>query len=1003
MTLPAFSLTIGVSVSTGPNNELIVVQGGVRGRRWTGQEDKPFVPLGVDAPTVAPTVIADPGAPAGYYVARVDVTKGGRVYGSPPAVTFTSNPAVTTVTGGVAASAITYLNQSSVADVRVQSSGKYYPEPPTVALSATHGTGAAMTAVLDIPTTGGYDATNDPLTGITQWEIIQAPSYLDESGATSDQTLWYRAFNGTSNILATNGTALINPRPGVYMIGNSNNNWNASVVCGVDGKDTATLVVTGDVRTGTAAKIKITFSNARWLCSAAGFTTYSHWRGARSLLAVSTGKFGSGYDPNTTVVVRIRANNQTSNSENDILIYGYPTGNDNNTQARGYPLKSITIDNAGSGYTVAPEIRITSKSGFGAVATCTVSGGAITGVTLVNNGAGYKTPPTVEVVSGGAEACPVARPHLRGKYLCYYRYIDDTEPAYGGPFPSNLSPPTVFDAGNGVSRIRWTASFPDGQGRPKGIELWRTTSNQAITVYRVATYAASAANYLDDLTDDELRNPDRAGYAAMPILLPNGELCANRFTPPPVDKRVAVRFQDRFWYAVDSSGTELNTIYYSEVDEPESVPDVNQIVVQQSARDADMITALAPVGSSLFVFQERHAFVLSFSANPILDAQIHQVAFRGAFNQRCWDVYDGIVYVMDQAGIYAIGPDGGTEDLSAPIQNLMEEIDVLNGRNNFLAVDQQTMTLRAFVAWKSDLAAGDTSDGVPTRALCYSLRTKSWYMEKYPQRIRAATTGKVALTGTAFPPSDVRPLYATDSGVVVLNEGHTDIGKGAIVSVALTARGRGYKTAPTVIARGGFGAEFQAIVNDSGEVTAVVIRNPGRDYSAGSLVFSAPDDASIASPVTAAATYTVSNSSMFIPYRLKTGCAAYVDDVDDPKAAGASSRQIRLEYKPQSVASPAAMRLYYNNRKTPRSNVATRSRGAGFSLSSIDAAARIDLAANTIKGGSDDGVASAQLSGRTIDDLNVTDRNVSVEVSGARTSADQLAIYGIDISGTGGR
>ena len=487
----------------------------------------------------------------------------------------------------------------------------------------------------------------------------------------------------------------------------------------------------------------------------------------------------------------------------------------------------------------------------------------------------------------------------------------------------------------------------------------------------------------------------------MPILLPNGELCANRFSVPPQDKDVIVRFQDRYWYGVDTSGRELNTIYYSEVDEPESVPSINQIVLQQSGRDADVITALAPVNSTLMIFQERHVSALSFASNPVLDAQVQPVAFRGCMNQRCWDIYDGVVYVLDQIGVYSIGLSGEIEEISAPIANLFDQLDLLNGRHNFIVFDQNTLTLRVFVAYQ-----GDNSDGYPTRSFCYALRTSSWYMEKYPQKIRGATNARIALTTSAFAPCDIRSTYAGESGLVLLNEGSIDLGRGAILAVSLTNRGSGYKKPPSVSAAGGVGAEFQSHINDRGEVTAITIRNPGRGYSSGSLTIAAPDDTSISSPVQAVASYsassTSSDTSLFIPYRLKTGCSAFVDDVDNPAAAGAASRQVRLEYRPQEVSAPVSMRLYYNNSKSPRPNLAARTRGAGFSFSAIDSSARLDLGANTIKGGADDGVASAQLSGRTIDDLTNADRNVSIEVSGARTGPDPVIIYGIDVSGTVG-
>ena len=101
----------------------------------------------------------------------------------------------------------------------------------------------------------------------------------------------------------------------------------------------------------------------------------------------------------------------------------------------GYPIAGIDIIDPGAGCLVAPEIKIISNSGFGAYATCTVKDGRINTVTLENPGGGYTSPPEVKLMVGGAEAFPVARPHLRGLYQCYYRYTDDTPEEKGGPVP----------------------------------------------------------------------------------------------------------------------------------------------------------------------------------------------------------------------------------------------------------------------------------------------------------------------------------------------------------------------------------------------------------------------------------------------------------------------------------------------------------------------------------------------------------------------------------------
>jgi hypothetical protein len=271
-------------------------------------------------------------------------------------------------------------------------------------------------------------------------------------------------------------------------------------------------------------------------------------------------------------------------------------------------IRNMTINNKGSGYIVTPQLEIVSQTGFGGYATCTInSNGELDTVTLENKGGNYKTDPEVRILSGGAEAFAVSRPHFRGKYQCYYRHIDDTPKDKGGPFPSVLSDVNEVDAGEASTSITWTLPAP--AGRAKKMELWRTTSNQALTVYKVATIdakeaisvasisvtdgglnytsiptvtvtggsptsnataiatvvggvvtavsitdagfgyvseptititgggaiadatavatlttgLASTATFLDDLTDMELRDPDRSEYAAMPIILPNGE------------------------------------------------------------------------------------------------------------------------------------------------------------------------------------------------------------------------------------------------------------------------------------------------------------------------------------------------------------------------------------------------------------------------------------------------------------------------------------------------
>jgi len=947
----------------------------VRPARWDGAGAA--VDAGMDAPSTAPAVSAS--GSAQYYVARVDVTKPGACYYSSPEVTFTADGAP-----GRAATAASYLSQASVGEIRVLDGGKFYPSPPAVELSDSHGKGAVITAILDVPDTGPVDPTNNPQTGISQWEITETPP--------QDSPARFAGIDGNNLDLPINGNGTFTvPANGPYVqVDGGSPIYGCNPATLTKWTTSITYTVAG-WRSGSGAVLRLRWTGARWVSTIGGFAgSCSFWAGAKQLRDANVRRYGANYSDDATITVTIRAIDGDLSGK--LVLRGYTAGNANNTDAPRYSVRSLTLANSGSGYLVAPQIKITSNSGFGAFATCTVKDGKLATVTLENSGGGYKNPPTVEIVSGGAEAFAVSRPHLRGQYQCYYRYVDDTPEDKGGPIPSNLSPLAEIDAGEGKASAAWTVASPTG--RAKKVELWRSTSNQATTLYRVT--AITGTSFTDNLTDDELRDPDRDGYAAMPIVLPNGELNANRFGVPPSDKSVVVRFQDRFWYGVDTGGKEPNTLYYSEVDEPESVPDSNEIVLQQNARDADSLKAMIPFGSTLLLMQERHAFSLTFARTPILDAQVTPIAFRGCINQRCWDIYDGTCYVADQYGVYALTPTGQIESLSDAIGNVFrDEIDFAQRTWSFLLVDPKTGVLRFFAAFKKD-----NPKGYPSRALCYSIESKAWWYEKHPQAVTGGTQARLSN-------GDFRCVYGAESGPLLLGEGAYDIGRGSVRSVLLTNPGTGYRTPPKVTASGGCGAEFQASINGSGQVTAIWVVAPGYGYSSGDLVISPPDDTTVASPVTATATFTATSLSadetLFTTYRYKSGCVEYPTDAMDPKAGGVSMRNIRLTYQPQPSTCPLSLRTYYNNSPNPRGNVAVRNRGTGFVHDGVDNAARFDMVAQKTANGYDSGIASAMFSGRSLDDIRSSDRHVAVELVGPRTTEEPVTIYQLGVDGTAGK
>ena len=65
------------------------------------------------------------------------------------------------------------------------------------------------------------------------------------------------------------------------------------------------------------------------------------------------------------------------------------------------PEYSVSIANAGSGYTSAPTISFTGSSSTGAAATATVDGGKIVAITVTTKGVGYTSAPAVTFTGGG--------------------------------------------------------------------------------------------------------------------------------------------------------------------------------------------------------------------------------------------------------------------------------------------------------------------------------------------------------------------------------------------------------------------------------------------------------------------------------------------------------------------------------------------------------------------------------------------------------------------------
>ena len=391
---------------------------------------------------------------------------------------------------------------------------------------------------------------------------------------------------------------------------------------------------------------------------------------------------------------------------------------------------------------------------------------------------------------------------------------------------SDFSPIADVDAGPNDSRTHssvMTWSLPGASPPPRAdkVELWRTSGDQSLVFYRVEAYGIPAEGGVqvvgaDTLTDEGLFDTSRPHYAAMPIVLPNGNLNAYRFGTPRSDLSVCVAFQDRLWMAVSTSGKDVNTLYYSEYDEFESTPDTNDLPIQVNQKSTDVLTALVPFGSMLLAMQHQHAYSIAYESDPALDASIQMMSHRGCMHQRCWDIHENVLYAVDESGIYAMSRTGEVKDISTPLRHFFvsELIDFSKRETFFLQVDPRTHVLRFFCTLTTNPTA------TPSMALCFDIQAGSWWTESYPNSLTAACTGR---------PSDARIhtilLGAVDGNLYEI-ESDSDHANDSLTDAFIAEHGSGYREAPAITAPNCQGAVLQGVVSE-GRLVDVIIQNAG--------------------------------------------------------------------------------------------------------------------------------------------------------------------------------
>jgi len=691
-----------LSMFKGRGNDLYGVDGYGRGFRWDG--DTPHLePLGINRPELPPTVGVTAGTSAGG-IRGVAIINGGAGYFSPPDVSF--------VGGGLTdgstlhAQARARISGARVVGLTIDSRGSNYNSPPQIVFSGGQGSGATLSVGVngviggvDITAAGaGYSTTPFFTAGVDGFLSV------NNHGLTNNQLV---------TLVSVTGTTEVSEGPQYYATSVAATQFKLATA--VNG--TPLTFAAGFTGTVQIPPPRILFSSAQGLTSASAtlFVGPEGGLAGGQILAVGTGATTTGVTGE--------------------VVGGGGEGGQVNVRM-SYTVTSVTAA-GGTGYVAPPAIGFRPE---GARAVAAVTGGTIDAVTVLAGGR-YDDIPTAVVEPVVAKAIPVVTQPMVGRYKCCIRYLDDTPTSQRGPIASSISDFAEVDVNGQATAFRWTWSNHRAEARAHRIELWRTTSDQELVLYRVAILdkvnGALPATYEDTLSDNDLLDPSRSDFGIMPVVLPSGQLNAKRFAPPPEKCAVACVFQDRAWYTADTTKASPNSLWYSEIDEPESVPEVNEIILQENANDSDAIVGIVPFGAGLLVAQSRHLYRVQYVAQPIIDASIMLMSYRGVLNARCMDVYDGVAFLADSYGVYAF--DGQSQQaLSIPVDDYWRDgkIDFSKADKFHLRVNPLDRVVRFYYCRPGDGA-------YPTRALCYCIATKAWWEETY-DRLHSASVPVLA-------------------------------------------------------------------------------------------------------------------------------------------------------------------------------------------------------------------------------------------------------------------
>ena len=178
-------------------------------------------------------------------------------------------------------------------------------------------------------------------------------------------------------------------------------------------------------------------------------------------------------------------------------------------------------------------------------------------------------------------------------------------------------------------------------------------------------------------------------------------------------------------FELKTNPAERNVIYFSEPEEPESVPQAqNQFLLQENNVEQDEIVGGFSDQGTLIIGMTTHLYQFNYQRQPHLDGAAQMIARRGMFNNRCHGVAEGVHFLMDRYGPYML-QGGQIRDIGGKIKTFFRDgsIDQTYARYFFVGVNQREQTVKFYVRLTTDTAV--------SRAFTYHYAQDRWSVDTY--------------------------------------------------------------------------------------------------------------------------------------------------------------------------------------------------------------------------------------------------------------------------------